>query len=65
MGLLDAGAEEPQSKALRYVVSGVALALLLGASVWFFLRYTTEKHTVEHFMLLSHAEAPAFKTERG
>jgi hypothetical protein len=50
MGLLDAGAEEPQSKALRYVVSGVALVLLLGASVWFFLRYTPEKHTVEHFM---------------
>ena len=50
MGLLEAGAEEPQSKALRYVVSGVALVLLLGASVWFFLRYTTEKHTVEHFM---------------
>src|SRR5258708_8747272 len=50
MGLLDAGAEEPQSKALRYVISGVALVLLLGASVWFLLRYTTEKHTVEHFM---------------
>jgi hypothetical protein len=46
MGLLDAGAEHPQSKALRYAISGVALALFLGASVWFFLRYTTEKHTV-------------------
>jgi hypothetical protein len=50
MGLLDAGAEEPHSKALRYVVSGVALALLLGASGWYFMRYTAEKHTVEHFM---------------
>ena len=50
MGLLDAGAEEPKSKALRYVVSGVALALFLGISMWYFLRYTTEKHTVEHFM---------------
>jgi hypothetical protein len=50
MGLLDAGAEEPKSKALRYVISGVVLALLLGASVWYFLRYTTEKRTVEHFM---------------
>jgi hypothetical protein len=50
MGLLDAGAEEPHSKALRYVVSGVALALLLGASLWYFLRYTTEKHTVDRFM---------------
>jgi len=50
MGLLDAGAEEPKSKALRYVVSGVALALLLGASLWYFLRYTTEKRTVDRFM---------------
>jgi hypothetical protein len=50
MGLLDAGAEEPHSKALRYVVSGVALALLLGASLWYFLRYSTEKRTVDRFM---------------
>src|SRR6202165_2527064 len=50
VGLLDAGAEEPKSKALRYVVSGVALVLLLGASMWYFLRYTSEKHTVDHFM---------------
>jgi len=26
------------------------LALLLGASVWYFVRYTTEKRTVDHFM---------------
>src|SRR5579863_3896777 len=50
MGLLDAGAEEPKSKALRYVISGVVLVLLLGASMWYFLRYTPEKHTVERFM---------------
>jgi len=50
VGLLDASAEEPHSKALRYVVSGVALALLLGASMWYFLRYTTEKRTVDRFM---------------
>ena len=50
MGLLDAGAEEPKSKALRYVISGVVLALLIAASVSYFLRYTTEKRTVEHFM---------------
>ena len=50
MGLLDAGAEEPQSKSLRYVVSAVTLILLLGASMWYFLRYTPEKHTVEHFL---------------
>jgi len=50
MGLLDAGAEEPKSKALRYIISAAALVLLLGASLTYFLRYTTEKHTVERFM---------------
>lgn len=50
MGLLDAGAEEPKSKALRYVISGVVLVILIAVGVWFLLRYTPEKHTVEHFM---------------
>ena len=50
MGLLDAGAEAPQSKALRYGITGAALVIFLGVAVWFFFRYTTEKHTVEHFM---------------
>ncbi len=50
MGILDTGAEEPKSKARRYVVSGIALVLLLAAGMWYMLRYTSEKHTVEHFM---------------
>jgi len=50
VGILDAGAEEPKSKALRYVISGVALVLLIAAGLWYLLRYTSEKHTVEHFM---------------
>jgi len=50
MGLLDAGAEEPKSKALRYVISGIVMALLLAGSIWFFARYTTEKHTITRFM---------------
>lgn len=50
MGLLDAGAEEPKSKALRYVISAVVLVILVAAGVWYLLRYTPEKHTVEHFM---------------
>jgi len=33
MGILDGGAEEPKSKALRYVVSGVALAAVLRDSL--------------------------------
>jgi len=48
--LLNSGAEEPKSKALRYVISGVALVLLISAGIWYLLRYTTEKHTVVHFM---------------
>jgi hypothetical protein len=50
LGLLETGAEEPRSKALRYVVTGVALVILVGMAVWYFLRYTPEKHTVERFM---------------
>ena len=51
MTLLDAKADEPRSKTLRYSVTGVALVLLLGFGIWFFfLRFITEKHTIEHFM---------------
>jgi hypothetical protein len=50
VGILDYGAEEPKSRALRYVISGVALVLLIAAGLWYVLRYTPEKHTVEHFM---------------
>jgi hypothetical protein len=50
VGILDAGAEAPKSKALRYVISAVVLVLLIAAGVWYLLRYTSEKHTVERFM---------------
>jgi hypothetical protein len=50
MGLLDTTAEEPRSKALRYVVSGVALAIFIALGAWYFLRYEPEKRTVERFM---------------
>jgi hypothetical protein len=50
VGLLDSGIEEPKSKALRYVISSVALAAMLAGSLWWTLRFTKEKHTVEHFM---------------
>lgn len=48
--LLSSSAEEPKSKALRYVISAVALLLLMAGGLWYLLRYTTEKHTVERFM---------------
>jgi len=50
VGLLDSGAEEPKSKALRYGISSVALVLLIGAGLGYFLRYSREKRTVEDFM---------------
>jgi hypothetical protein len=50
LGILDSGAEEPKSKALRYVVSGVALAAMIAGALWYFLRFAPEKHTVERFM---------------
>jgi len=50
VGILDSGAEEPKSRALRYVISAIALVLLIAAGIWYLLRFSTEKHTVEHFM---------------
>lgn len=43
--------EAPDSKRLRYAISGVALVILVSFGIWyFFLRFISEKHTVEHFM---------------
>ncbi len=50
MGILDQGAEEPKSKALRYVISAVALAAMIAGGLGYFLRFTPEKRTVERFM---------------
>lgn len=50
VGILDYGAEEPKSKALRYVISGIALVLFIAAAMWYFLRFSAEKRTIAHFM---------------
>jgi hypothetical protein len=50
VGMLDYGAEEPKSRALRYIISAVALVLLIAAGVAYLLRFSAEKHTVNHFM---------------
>jgi len=50
VGILDSGGEEPKSKALRYVVSGIALAAMLAGALWYFLRFAPEKRTVNRFM---------------
>jgi hypothetical protein len=50
VGILDSGAEAPRSKALRYVISSFALAAMIAGALWYFLRFTPEKRTVERFM---------------
>jgi len=50
MGLLDGGAEEPNSKLRRYIVSGMVFALLVWLGAWWALRFHTEKETVESFL---------------
>jgi hypothetical protein len=50
VGILDSGAEEPKSRALRYVVSSFALAAMIAGALWYFLRFTPEKRTAERFM---------------
>ena len=50
MGLLDSDIEEPKSKTRRYVISVAALVILIALGMWYLLRYTREKHTVERFM---------------
>ncbi len=50
MALLDSdNSEEPRSKARRYAISGLALALLLAAGAWYLLRYHAEKSAVKAF----------------
>jgi hypothetical protein len=51
LALFEKTGEQPDSKRLRYAVSGVALVILVAFGVWFFfLRFLTEKHTIEDFM---------------
>ncbi len=50
MGLLDSGPEEPKSKLRRYIITGVALVVLVALGLWYVLRFTPEKHTVTRFM---------------
>jgi len=49
VGLLDGDSEEPKSKLRRYIVSGMAFALLVYLAAWWVLRFHTEKNTVDSF----------------
>jgi len=50
LGLLDSDSEEPKSKLRRYVISALALALLLSFGGWYLFRFYSEKKTVERFL---------------
>lgn len=49
MGILDSGAEEPKSKLRRYIVSVIALVLLLVFVVWHTFRFFPEKRAAQRF----------------
>jgi hypothetical protein len=50
LGILDSTAEEPRSKALRWVVGGLIFALLMSAGIWWLFRFQAEKNHVSEFM---------------
>lgn len=50
MGILDSGPEEPKSRLRRYVLSVVALILLLIFGLWYTFRFYPEKRAAEHFL---------------
>ena len=51
MALFDSIEQRPPSRKRRYIITGLALATLLAGSVWWLLRYHTEKVTIRHFMI--------------
>lgn len=50
MAIFDAVEQKPPSKVRRYLISGLALVLILAATLWWMLRFHTEKVTIHHFM---------------
>ena len=50
MAIFDGTDEEPKSKIRRYVITGLALVLLLSGGVWYLFRFYPEKRTVEGFL---------------
>jgi len=48
--LFDRDSEEPRSKLRRYLITALALVLLLAATAWYLLRFHREKETVATFM---------------
>ena len=50
MALLQSGSEEPESRLRRYVLTGIALILILAAAGWYTFRFFPEKRTILRFM---------------
>ena len=50
MSLLDPSQEPAPSKWRRYLITALALALLIGGGLWWLLRYHAEKVAVYHFL---------------
>ena len=50
MGLFDGDGEEPSSKRRRFVMTASFFVMAAAATLWYFLRYETEKDTVRTFM---------------
>ncbi|MGB9070858.1 MAG: hypothetical protein WCC21_20010 [Candidatus Acidiferrales bacterium] len=50
MGLLDAAEEHPHSKWRRYLIMVLALVVIGGGTIWWLLRYHSEKVAVYHFL---------------
>lgn len=49
MGLFDSTSEEPRSRLRRYLISILALVLLVTVSTWYLFRFHGEKKAVEQF----------------
>lgn len=50
MGILDSGPEEPKSRLRRYILTLVALVLLLIFGLWYTFRFFPEKRAAQRFL---------------
>lgn len=48
--LLDANNLEPPSRKRLYVISAIALVVILGIAAWYLLRFMSERRTIGRFM---------------
>jgi hypothetical protein len=59
LGILDSGPEEPKSRLRRYILTVVALVLLLVFGLWYAFRFFPEKRAAQRFLdALSAGDTP-------